>query len=153
MRLSLKMKTTSVLISALTRCPTQKTHITWPFTYTWHVRASNRKEIVCLVTENNTNQEQQWWKVGAGMSLVFNYNKALLKGLFAKKRRKFTHDLFTTMLIEGWGKCLSPQNTPGVSEVNFLAAESKTIWNNWWLNHVVRTHIHCELPITRQEVI
>ena len=31
---------------------------------------------------------------------------------------KFTHYLLTTMQMEGWVKCLSPQNTSGVSGVN-----------------------------------
>ena len=31
------------------------------------------------------------------------------------------------MSMEGWVKCLSPQNTSGVSEENFVAAESDII--------------------------
>ena len=34
--------------------------------------------------------------------------------------------IYTTMLMEGWVKCLSPQNTSGVSGVNSVAAKSNT---------------------------
>ena len=39
---------------------------------------------------------------------------------------KFTHCLFTTMPMEGWVKCRSPQNTFGASGVNSGAAKSNT---------------------------
>ena len=44
-------------------------HVTWP----WHVRAGENKiQIVysavgCLKKENTTNENQQWWKVRAGI--------------------------------------------------------------------------------------
>ena len=40
---------------------------------------------------------------------------------------KFTHYVLTTRPMEGWVKCLSPQNTLGVSGVNSVAAKSNTI--------------------------
>ena len=46
-----------------------------------------------------------------------------LKGQFTQTCI-FTHYLLTPMLVEGWVKCFSPQNTSGVSGGNAVAAES-----------------------------
>ena len=63
-------------------------------------------------------------KVGADVSTIQNQFRGNRE--FTQKSY-FTHYLLTTVLMEGWVKRLSPQDTFGVSVLNSMAAKSNTI--------------------------
>ena len=56
-----------------------------------------------------------------------NLNFEVVSFIILLQMHKFTQYLLTTMPVEGCVKCLSPQNTFGVSGVNSDGAKSNTI--------------------------